>query len=114
MGKAVNCSSTTDGQCMASRLSKAITRESTRLKHLLVEYNSNMMPSEQLTWEDVCNPSAHIWFRFKQPLDLPVPKPVGVAAVNAMMTTKRVRRGSDVTTGDKKRTSLLHERCSCS
>ena len=45
---------------MASRLSKAITKETTRLKHLLAEYNSAVIPSEQLTWEEVCHPSAQV------------------------------------------------------
>ena len=74
---------------MASRLSKAITKETTRLKHLLAEYNSSVMPSEQLTWEDVCHPSAQVWSQLEQPLDLPVPKPVRIAAINALMTKRR-------------------------
>lgn len=74
---------------MASRLSRAITRETTRLKHLLAEYNSSMVPSQQLTWEGVCNPSTHIWQQLEQPLDIPVPKSVRIAAINALMTKRR-------------------------
>lgn len=74
---------------MASCLSKAITKETTRLKHLLAEYNSAVIPSEQLTWEEVCHPSAQVWLRLEQPLNLPVPKPVRIAAINALMTQRR-------------------------
>lgn len=74
---------------MASRLSKAITKETSRLKLLLAEYNSDVTPSEQLTWEDVCHPSAQVWSQLEQPLDLPVPKPVRIAAINALMTKRR-------------------------
>ena len=74
---------------MASRLSKAITKETSRLKHLLVEYNSAAIPSKQLTWEEVCHPSAQVWLQLEQPLNLPVPKPVRIAAINALMTQRR-------------------------
>ena len=74
---------------MTSRLSKAITKETTRLKHLLAEYKSAVIPSEQLTWEEVCHPSAQVWLRLEQPLNLPVPKPVRLAAINALMTQRR-------------------------
>ena len=74
---------------MASCPSKAITKETTRLKHLLAEYNSAIIPSEQLTWEEVFHPSAQVWLRLEQPLNLPVSKPVRLAAVNALMTQRR-------------------------
>lgn len=77
-----------DGQYMASRISKAITKETRKLRRLLTEFNSNMVPSEQLEWEDVCSPTASIWFQLEQ-LDLPVPKPVRLSAINALMTRKR-------------------------
>lgn len=72
---------------MASHLSKAITKETSRLKLLLAEYNSDVTPSEQLTWEDICHPSAQVWSQLEQPLDLPVP--VRIAAINALMTKRR-------------------------
>ena len=74
---------------MASRLSKAITKETTRLKHLLADYNSAVIPSEQLTWEEVCHPSAQVSLRLEEPLNLPVPKPVRIAAINALMKQRR-------------------------
>lgn len=74
---------------MASRLSKAITKETSRLKNLLAEYNSAAIPSKQLTWEEVCHPSAQVWLQLEQPLNLPVPKPVRIAAINALMAQRR-------------------------
>ena len=59
------------------------------MKHLLAEYNSAVIPLEQLTWEEVCHPSAQVWLRLEQPLNLPVPKPVRLAAINALMTQRR-------------------------
>ena len=59
------------------------------MKHLLAEYNSAVIPSEQLTWEEVCHPSAQVWLRPEQPLNLPVPKPVRLAAINALMTQRQ-------------------------
>ena len=59
------------------------------MKLLLAEYNSDMTPSEQLTWEDVCHPSAQEWSQLEQPLDLPVPNPLRIAAINALMTKRR-------------------------
>ena len=59
------------------------------MKHLLAEYNSAVILLEQLTWEEVCHPSAQVWLRLEQPLNLPVPKPVRLAAINALMTQRR-------------------------
>ena len=42
-----------DGQYLASRLSKSITRESTRLKGLVTSYNGLAMESERLSWHDI-------------------------------------------------------------
>jgi len=60
------------------------------LKLLLAEYNSDVTPSEQLTWEDVCHSSAQEWSQLEQPLDLPVPNPLRIAAINALMTKRQV------------------------
>ena len=53
----------TDGQYLASRLSKSITRESTRLKGLVTSYNGLAMESERLSWHDVTDLSFSLWFR---------------------------------------------------
>ena len=52
-----------DGQYLASRLSKSITRESTRLKGLVTSYNGLAMESERLSWHDVTDLSSSLWSR---------------------------------------------------
>ena len=47
-----------DGQYLASRLSKSITRESTRLKQHLSSYNSLADESDQLSWHEITDLSS--------------------------------------------------------
>ena len=70
---------------MASRLSRSISAESKKLRSLLAEYNSIVSAEDQLSWEDVTNMSSSIWLTPLQEDNLPVPRSVRLAAVDALM-----------------------------
>ena len=70
---------------MASRLSKAITIESKKLNSLLLQYNSIVPIDDQPSWEDVTNLSSSIWLAPQQEDNLPVPRSVRLAAIDALM-----------------------------
>ena len=74
---------------MASCLSKAITTESKKLNSLLLQYNSIVPIDDQLSWEDVTNLSSSIWLVPQQEDNLPVPRSVRLAAIDALMKKKR-------------------------
>ena len=74
---------------MASRLSKAITTESKKLNSLLLQYNNIVPIDDQLSWEDVTNLSSSIWLAPQQEDNLPVPRSVRLAAIDALMKKKR-------------------------
>ena len=81
---------------MASRLSRAITTESKRMKSLLLEYNSIVPVEDQLSWEDVTDLSSSIWLAPQQEDDLPVPRSVRLAAIDALMKKKRAIEEQDL------------------
>ena len=74
---------------MASRLSKAITTKSKKLNSLLLQYNSIVPIDDQLSWEDVTNLSSSIWLAPQPEDNLPVPRSVRLAAIDALMKEKR-------------------------
>ena len=74
---------------MASRLSRAITTESKKMNSLLLEYNSIVPVEDQLSWEDITDLSSSIWLAPQQEDDLPVPRSVWLAAIDALMKKKR-------------------------
>jgi hypothetical protein len=49
-----------DGQYIASRLSKSISKTTSKLKALLTEYNSFNIFS--LNWKDITDLSSHVWY----------------------------------------------------
>ena len=76
-----------DGQYMASRISRGIQRETQKLKRLL--HNYNQLVSEQLSWKDVTDLSSSIW----NPTDdnnisLP-PRSIRLAAIDAYVKKLR-------------------------
>ena len=84
-----NCVHIAEGHNMASRLSRSISAESKKLKSLLAEYNSIVSPEDQLSWEDVTNMSSSIWLTPLQEDNLPVPRSVRLAAIDALMKKKK-------------------------
>ena len=81
---------------MASRLSRAITTESKKMKSLLLEYNSIVPVEDQLSWEDVTDLSSSIWLAPQEENDLPVPRSVQLAAIDALMKKKRAIEEQDL------------------
>ena len=81
---------------MASRLSRTITTESKRMKSLLLEYNSIVPVEDQLSWEDITDLSSSIWLAPQQEDDLPVPRSVRLAAIDALMKKKRAIEEQDL------------------
>ena len=77
-----------EGHNMASRLSKAITTESKKMKSLQLKYNSIIPVEDQLSWEDVTDLSLSIWLASQQEDDLPVPRSVRLTAIDALMKKK--------------------------
>ena len=72
-----------DGQYLASRLAKSITRESTKLKGLINKYNALALHSEKVSWQDVTNLSSPLWFHGVLQSDSHVPKNIKLDAIAA-------------------------------
>ena len=74
-----------DGQYLASRLSKGITQESSKLKQLIKKYNS--FPSDKkIEWSDITDLTSILWL---QETDTPVPKDVRLNAIRHHHLTLR-------------------------
>ena len=70
-----------DGQYLASRLSKTITKESDALKKLLKEYNELVQESEKLTWTEVTDLSSSIYSISHEDSISMVPRSVRLEAI---------------------------------
>ena len=81
---------------MASRLSRSISAESKKLRSLLAEYNSIVSAEDQLSWEDVTNMSLSIWLTPLHEDNLPVPRSVRLAAIDALMKKNRAIEERDL------------------
>ena len=93
---------------MASRLSKAITAESKKMRTLLLEYNSIVPIDDQLSWEDVTELSSTIWRAPQQEDVLPVPRSVRLAAIDALMKKKRAIEEQDLIKAEMENVIRFH------
>ncbi len=72
---------------MASRISKAITKESEKLKTTITEYNSLVSPTEKLSWEQVTDLSLSLVHTPSE--DAAIPRCVRMEAIGAISKMQR-------------------------
>ena len=69
-----------DGQAIASRLSHAVTKESSKLRKLLAEYNKSL-PNHIIDWEEITDLSTHI-HQDTQPEYSNIPRTIRLEAIS--------------------------------
>ena len=82
--------STADGQYMASRIARAIQRETSTLKKLLTSYNQLVSMNQQLSWSQLTDLSSPVWTRQDQS-EIDVPRSVQLSAIKAHQKMHRAR-----------------------
>ena len=95
----------TDGQYLASRLSKSITQESSKLKQLIQKYNS-FPGGDRIQWSDVTDLASFLWLRESDTL---VPKDVRLNAVKHHHLTIRADEEVHLLQGEMKATFTFFE-----
>ena len=96
---------TADGQYLASRLSKSITQESSKLKQLIQKYNS-FPGDKRIEWSDVTDLTSDLWL---QETDTPVPKDVRLNAIKHHYLTLRADEEVHLLQADMKATFAFVE-----
>ncbi len=81
-----------EGQYMAARLSKAITRETKKLRLLQSEYNSTVPLPENVAWDDICSPTLELWLRPEPMVPHPaIPQSIRMQVIKAVTLKTRAR-----------------------
>ena len=72
-----------DGQYMASRISRLITKQTDRLKKLISAYNKAAEASNSVTWEEVTNLESSFWVNVNDAEPV-IPRPLKLQAINTL------------------------------